>query len=806
MFLGWIYSYIIAVILLSVSLAYNVYCLIGLFRFTKKIKEDDIKNIKTSPNKFNIYIWLIKKTIKSEGKLENKKLGIKTKLAKKLNWVITLIESSVLIINIVILCTIYILNIQATNISNVITTLFGDKDCSCYAKCTGNSEDDDKTAYELLFGPDEYKKLYNSIVVTPSEKQPFLDMISSGASGKEQGEWLIAHLDDNAVQCYKNIVGNNNKFRSGDHQDRSKMTNGELKDDLVALLKDYKVEGRNPNCETCFGLDDRKLGTKCLGEAHYVPGWTWEAIWNSDNPGDETGDDNGGGIGGGGNNSAQNSPYGIQLDDGWYYWYQQADCSCAHNVDHPTYGRYGSVRLVSNTAVARGCSSYSTAMAISNAVGAEITPFVLLTDIMGGKFTQDADGIWSYDNGGSAYINYRYVSGDGDILVSMNKASLASRVEQWCQAQGYTGVHTAHLSLSQSDIDSVLSKGGYVIASWKHGMPWYHPNDTNPGSHFMVIRKKDENGKYYCLDSNCSDAGAYDRMTLGITWSQLSARFNNSDSWGIWNDNPPSGGGNGGGDGGDKTWDESQLFVPLSNANIGVGQATSAYITLGNGEKLTLYDGLPWECPDTSNSYMWVIGSTESTWRNFYKAHVGHDYPNRIQMNGWHTDTKDKIYTDYPGLRKTGSYLLNYAGRDCIGIIITPSLVSKQLLWEPYGNPRSACTSHRYAVVLEKDGKFYYAPAVASGGKGHTWPGGIYQTYISHSSELYGWEETGKADDTNTSTSWEAAISALEDGRAGRAYGTNPNNQVQASMEAYIGSDFNANGFTTYGVIVYSFQ
>lgn len=61
MFLGWIYSYIIAVILLSVSLAYNVYCLIGLFRFTKKIKEDDIKNIKTSPNKFNIYIWLIKK-------------------------------------------------------------------------------------------------------------------------------------------------------------------------------------------------------------------------------------------------------------------------------------------------------------------------------------------------------------------------------------------------------------------------------------------------------------------------------------------------------------------------------------------------------------------------------------------------------------------------------------------------------------------------------------------------------------------------------------------------------------------------
>lgn len=553
MFLGWIYSYIIAVILLSVSLAYNVYCLIGLFRFTKKIKEDDIKNIKTSPNKFNIYIWLIKKTIKSEGKLENKKLGIKTKLAKKLNWVITLIESSVLIINIVILCTIYILNIQATNISNVITTLFGDKDCSCYAKCTGNSEDDDKTAYELLFGPDEYKKLYNSIVVTPYEKQPFLDMISSGASGKEQGEWLIAHLDDNAVQCYKNIVGNNNKFRSGDHQDRSKMTNGELKDDLVALLKDYKVEGRNPNCETCFGLDDRKLGTKCLGEAHYVPGWTWEAIWNSDNPGDETGDDNGGGIGGGGNVSAKDSQYGIELDGEWYYWYHQKAEGCVNDVKHNTYGHYGSLWIVSETAAARGCSSYSSAMAISNAVGAEVTPYTLLNDIMGGTFSQGAHG-WQFNNDATQYIDYNYKKN----AVNMNKDALSKRVEEWCHSQGYTGIHTEYISSpSQAKIDEVLSKGGYIVASWFHdtsnGMAWYPKLSSGSGSHFMVIRKKDANGLYYCLNS--AEGHDHARSTAGITYSDMASTMKNTTWWGwaIWNDNPPStnpGDGDGGGGGG----------------------------------------------------------------------------------------------------------------------------------------------------------------------------------------------------------------------------------------------------------------
>lgn len=289
MFLGWIYEYVFAVVISALALLYNVYCFIGLL-FCKK-------NPESITGKFNIYVWISKKLA---GKSSNNEKKIKrwNKILRKINVIVSAILAIILIANIVLLSIIYLLNIQATNISNILTTLFGDSDCVCYAKCTGNEEDDSKTAYELLFGEQEYKKLYNSITLMPSEKQPFLDMLDAGASGKEQGEWLIKHLDDNAVQCYKEIVGDNNKFRAGDHQDRSEMTNGELKDDLVALLKDYKVGGRNPECSRCFNIEDSKLDVKCIGEAHWVPGWTWEVIWDSDNPGDGSVTDPGSGGGG----------------------------------------------------------------------------------------------------------------------------------------------------------------------------------------------------------------------------------------------------------------------------------------------------------------------------------------------------------------------------------------------------------------------------------------------------------------------------------------------------------------------------
>lgn len=533
MFLGWIYQYLIIAIIAALLLAYNIYCFIGLYKLGKNLKHDGIDSAKNTSSKFNIYTWLVKRTIKSKGKSSELKLKLKIRLAKKIDIGAITLSSGLLIINIVLIAAIYLLNIQATNIANVLTTIFGDKDCCCYAKCTGNEEDDSKTAYELLFGPDEYKKLYDSIVLMPSEKQPFLDMHKDNPNGKTEGEWLIAHLDDNAVQCYKNIVGNNSKFRSGDHQDRSKMTNAELKDDLIALLKDYKVEGRNPNCDRCTNTTDLQLGKKCIGEAHYVEGWTWEAIWDSDNPGDGTGgDDEGGGIGGGGNTSAQNSIYGVNLGDGWYYWYHQAQELCNWNVAHPTYGRYGSLYLGKGTASSRGCSTYSTAMAVANVLNKEITPYNIL-DAIGGSFSQTENG-WTYTSDkASSGIDLN------DNAVGLNKNVLANRLSQ---AYGSDGLQTECFTLSQQKVDEILSKGGMVILSFTTPKwEWYQGD----GSHYEVIRRKDENGLYYALNS-CASDNNFSLMTTGVTWSNLFSHKTHADAIGVWNINPPSSGGGGG--------------------------------------------------------------------------------------------------------------------------------------------------------------------------------------------------------------------------------------------------------------------
>ena len=542
MFLGWIYEYVFAVVVSAIALLYNVYCFIGLIMYNKN------KNAITA--KFNSYIWLAKKMAGKQSNNE-KKLKKYSKLLRKVNIGVIVLMTGILIMNIVLLSIIYMLNIQATNISNILTTLFGKSDCSCYAKCTGDEEDDAKTAYELLFGPTEYDKFTEAVMkdMLPSDAQPFVDMIANEANGKEQGEWLIAHLNDDAVQCYKEIVGDNNKFRAGDHQDRSKMTNGELKDDLIALLKDYKVGGRNPNCERCFDVEDHQLATKCIGEAHWVPGWTWEAIWDSDNPGDgseeEPGDNSGGNV------AAKDSQYGVELDGEWYYWYHQKAEGCVNDVKHDTYGHYGSLWIVSGTAAARGCSSYSSAMAISNAVGAEVTPYVLLEDIMGGTFSQGSSG-WQFNNNATQYIDYK------ENAINMKKDALSKRVEEWCHSKGYTGIHTEYIpNPSQAKIDEVLSKGGYIVASWFHdtsnGIAWYPKLSSGSGSHFMVIRKKDANGLYYCLNS--AEGHDHTRSKAGITYSEMASTMYNTTWWGwaIWNDNPPStnpgdGNGDGGGD------------------------------------------------------------------------------------------------------------------------------------------------------------------------------------------------------------------------------------------------------------------
>ena len=50
------------------------------------------------------------------------------------------------------------------------------------------------------------------------------------------------------------------------------MSDNELTDDLIKLLADHKVNGKNPNCK-CFELSGDMLFTYCYGEKHWKEKW-----------------------------------------------------------------------------------------------------------------------------------------------------------------------------------------------------------------------------------------------------------------------------------------------------------------------------------------------------------------------------------------------------------------------------------------------------------------------------------------------------------------------------------------------------
>lgn len=71
-----------------------------------------------------------------------------------------------------------------------ISTLFDDETCQCYAKCTNDSKDDEKTAYELVYGPDEYNKLTSKMNCTEAELDgftPYTEIEDSGNGGGSGG-------------------------------------------------------------------------------------------------------------------------------------------------------------------------------------------------------------------------------------------------------------------------------------------------------------------------------------------------------------------------------------------------------------------------------------------------------------------------------------------------------------------------------------------------------------------------------------------------------------------------------------------
>lgn len=593
--------YILAAIfiLILIFIIYNVICFMWLIKFQHKIKKeaslnDDyiIENKKAVLN-----IWLTIALIlcrKAKNKIPgfgNEFYNLIFSKVKKVLLAICMID----VILAIVIGSIYIGVQQLSKSMQAViqwqTFLSDDDDCPCYALCTGNTEDDAKSVYELIFGPTEYNRLCNLMNLTDEEYEIFWGVgrkgttlntttndhgqtilvhsrgneiiVSQSGDGRLKSEFIRDHINDEMVLAYKANVLNHKNYRD-DGYNRNDWDLETWKEDLYKLLSDYKVNGRNPNCD-CKTVNKILISRKCLGVKHWKAGWKWNPIYDEDFSNDE-----GTSSGGGAHTSAENSVYGIKLDDGWYYWYQQANCGCDHNVNHSTYGRYSDIYLYhpnsndsNNTAKARGCSTYSTAMAISNALGMEVTPYEVLLTLLDGTISPYGAG-YEFSGGVSNGINLSVAP------PIMDKNKIAARANA---VYGGNGLVATVCGTDQASLDAALAEGAFIVYSFNGqdgNLPWYSGT-----GHFIVIRKKDENGLYYCLDSNCSDTKAYERMTTGITYAQFSSHVK---SVGVAYKGPGTQGG--GNQGGNEELlpdlSDDQVYQALKNAGYGKAYALAA--------------------------------------------------------------------------------------------------------------------------------------------------------------------------------------------------------------------------------------
>ena len=826
-----------------------------------------------------ISIILIVKLVKSSKKANDKNSsqniidrtagGIKGKLktAKAVFWVPKLTVFGVMLPTIIIIACIYLMPTfyvmdKMAKVAALYQTLTTSSECQCYAKCVPGT-DNSKTTYEMLFGEEEYNKfvktlLWELALTDPDDLAKLSEqMISDEISGEAKQRFLKDHLTQGAVLCYANIVGEHPGFRKWDKKDRTNMTLAELETDLIMLLSDYKTDGVNKNCVHCGGLPHSELDKKCNGENHAIAGVNWEDLWRTEDDyySEEDDDFSGSGDGtghsytGSGVNGGANGPYAIQLgNDGTFYWYHQSSENCDNNVDTP-YGKFGSLwagikdgkkRSGGGYTSGRCCAIYTTAIMLSNLLGSAYTPYDVVTDLMGCT-VQRVEDVYAFGATSDNGIDY---NGDAGVVISYH--NLATRINQKFNSMG---VYAEVISFSKDTVEGFMGSDDkicYILNSWgsdtgyKQEFKWYKLS----GGHFMAVRKMNNEGgtnMFYGFTSCCSlyNGSAHDKaataMTQGITWDTMKAYARHGSGMVIYRtkssihtdeDDDGSGAGTATG-GGQQTWDSSSAYIPLSNTNIEKGEKTSSYITINSseGKNLYLYNGLPWECTDRANSYLVVIDAQERAWRDSFKAVTGHEYKNNINgKNSLHSDTADKLYKNYPGVPDSPQFIWNYDGVDCFGLVIIPSWLKHSINWGAISISSTEVCSHKYCLVLERGGQFYYAPAIASGGKGHTWPGGCFQTYYGRSNDsTFYWPATdyakrifnmsGSGEWTTTTSLTQAEVACLiedgvHNGNQINTYihtSTAPGLRVQQSIEGFFKSGKNSlNGFNVYGVIVYS--
>ena len=547
----------LVLILMAVCAFFVVFNLLGLF-ISHKLKgivaKAGGKAAKRYVSHMNPLFKLLmksKKIQKGTDEAAEKQANKQCKRASRIFFCGAAISLALLIALGVLAETLYEMNLSATSTTSVLSILTRSKDCTCYVKCTNDADDDHKATYELLFGPTEFATFTGHMKLSPKEKdewQALYPDVKSGKTrdyskldGKKQNEFIAEHLNDKMVDDYKTIIQDYQNFmKSADGKDRMKMSNDDLMADLKKMCKDYKVNGRNPNCKVCKSANTSSLRRKCNGMNKWVKGWTWQEI--ADANGNNTNNKNNGSVEVPALGHASGK-YAVTLKDGnSYYWYHQSSEACKYNVIK--YGqRYSNVNLGGRgSAASRGCSSYATAMAISNVLGEEVTPFDVQEKLEGVKPSKSSNGTITYY--GKSPIDF--CSAIGVMFDGTRKKAMVTKA---LDVYGKDGLQAAYLDHSQKQFDKYLDKGALIIVSVRNSsksyseFPWYGGD-----GHYIVIRKK-ENGKYYHLNScvvkcmvnkypgSTGDEKAKSLMNIGVTWQQLSSHFNAEGAIAVWSDN-----------------------------------------------------------------------------------------------------------------------------------------------------------------------------------------------------------------------------------------------------------------------------
>ena len=258
-------------------------------------------------------------------------------------------------------------------------------------------------------------------------------------------------------------------------------------------------------------------------------GWSWDSVADNTLFVDENGDavtpDDLNHSGAKGNATGK---YAVQLDDGSYYWYHQAgqrgNCSCDY-CGNWTSADWGAKSF--HAFGLDGCAVYSLAIGISNLVGAEVTPTVVLGTL--GCTLTDENGLLKVDTSTSSNF-----TGDRQIIRENAVKTLSAAF----------GLSYKPIGRTTEEIDEILDRGGYVWGSWEDSKCCWCSNGTR---HFMIIRKLDGNN-YYCFTSCAGKAstvkgkqGAINTMNYALNKQECINAMVPNQFYGLWTTNVSNG-------------------------------------------------------------------------------------------------------------------------------------------------------------------------------------------------------------------------------------------------------------------------